>query len=370
MSAHSKKIKIIFCLFISFFLFSNHLSFAAQEKNPKVLIFTEIDIYYLNDTIKAWGEKVGINGFMLTHIADWWTPREQLFENSAILKEVNRKGVLYGVDRNFIKVALGYKKLPDWTDDKAWAGVIDHFKDIAELVRQTGTRGVALDTEPYEIPFFDSPENPAGILYTDFLKAKIRQRGKQIMEALEGVFPEIEIVTFPEGALYWFNPDQGPNPKGAELWIDLFNGFAAGRKKGRIILAAESTYSKTDKDAIIRTYNLIDKTMRDHVEDAKFWQEKCSLAVGMWPLGKTYTDKSERYSVENFREQFAQSSALSPEYVWIYDHGTAWVQLTNEEIQKYTANSHSIWEKDIQALPTDPSVLDYYRVVKTRGSLK
>jgi hypothetical protein len=370
MSVCSKKIKIIFCLFALFFLFSNHLSFAAQEKNPKVLLFIEIDIYYLNDTIKTWGEKVGINGFLLTHIANWWTPREQLFENMTILKEVNQKGVLYGVDQNFIKVALGYKKLPDWTDDKAWAGVIDNFKNIAELIRQSGTRGIALDTEPYEIPFFNSPENPVSNIYTDFLKAKIHQRGKQIMEALEGVFPGIEVIILPEGAFYWFNPDQGSNPKGAELWIDFFNGFAAGRKKGRMILAAERTYSETDKDSILNIYNLIDKTMRDHVEDKKFWQEKCSIAIGMWPLGKSYTDKSARYSAEKFGEQFAQSSALSPEYIWIYDHGTAWYQLTNEETVKYTANNHSIWEKDIQVLPTDPSVLDYYRVVKTKGLLK
>jgi len=370
MNAISKKSKIIFCLFVLLFLFSNHRSFAGSDRGPKVLMFTEIDVNYLNDTIKTWGEKAGINGFMLTHIADWWTPRNQLFENMEILKEMNQKGALYGVDRNFIKVALGYKKLPDWTDDKAWAVVIDNFKNIAELARQTGTRGVALDAEPYEVPFYNSTEAPAKNTLTDFLKTKIRQRGMQIMEALESVFPEIEIVTFPEGALYWFNPEQGPNPKEAELWIDFFNGLAAGRKKGRIILAAESTYSKTGKDEITKTYNLIDKTMRDHVEDPKFWREKCSLAVGMWPLGKTYTDKSARYSVENFREQFSQSTALSPEYVWIYDHGSAWFQLTNEEIQKYTANNHSIWDKETQILPTDPLIREYYRVVKTRGALK
>ena len=368
MKTRLKAIASVFFISLSilFILLSVQPSLGSQDKKPKVILFTEIDIYYLNDNIKFWGEKVGVNGFFLNHIANWWTPREELFENLAVLKEVNQKGAPYGIDRNFIKVALGYKKLPVWTDDKAWEPVIGNFKNIAELIRQSGTRGIALDTEPYddETPFFDSPGDPAKNIYTGFLKAKIYQRGKQIMEALESVYPGMEIIILPEGALYWFNPEQGSNPKGAELWIDFYNGFAAGRKKGGLVLAAERAYVETNKEAILKIYHLIDKTMREHVEDKKFWQEKCTIAMGMWPLGKSYTDKSALYSAGKFEEQFAQAVALSPEYVWIYDHGTAWVQLKNEEIQKYTANNHPIWAKESQVLPTDPRILDYYQVLK------
>jgi hypothetical protein len=336
----------------------------APQGYPKVLLFSAVDVYYLADSVQFWGEKVGVNGFFLAYLADWWTPREKLFENVAILMDVNKKGTSYGIDRNFVKVALGYGKLPIWTDDEAWSGILSNFRNIAEFIKQSGTRGIAIDTEPYEVPLFDPETDRFKTVDRKILKDKVYQRGKEIMQSLTEGFPDIEVVILPEGAFYWFNQDQGSSARTYELWIDFFNGMASVRNKKGIVVSAERTYSVTDKNSLYGIYNMINKTMLEHVQDPVFWKEKCSIALGMWPLGKTYSDKSARYSVARFEEQFLQAEALSPRYVWIYGHGAAWFQLKQEEVKKYSSHGRTVQGKEDQVIPTDSAILEYYDVVK------
>ncbi len=340
----------------------------SQTKSPKVLLFSSIDIYYLADTLSDWGEKIGINGIMLAYVADWWTPKEQIFKDIEVLTKINKEGAAYGIDSNFIKVAIGYRELPNWTDDKAWAGVLNNFRNIADLIKQSGTKGIALDTEPYNASLFDTKAERFKSTNCDILKARVYQRGKEIMQSLTGVFPDIEVIILPEGAFYWFNPDEGTKPGAYELWIDFFNGMASVRNKKGIVVAGESTFSNTRVGSITWLYNTINKTMKQHVEDLVFWRERCSIALGMWPLGKEYTDKSARYSVAQFKEQFSQILKLCPQYVWIYASETAWFQMKKEEIEKYTANGRYIWGKEYQGLPMDPAIKEYYAVVKQNKS--
>jgi hypothetical protein len=339
-------------------------SFAESGvRNPKVLIFTTIDIRYLIDSIGFWGKEAPVNGFILSYVADWWTTKEKLAENGADVKALNQRGAAYGIDSNFVKISLGYGRLPIWTDDVAWKQVTDNFKNIAEFVRATGTKGIAIDTESYEVPLFDAAADQYKSIPRDVLRAKIFQRGQQIMGSLTSAFPDIEIFVLPEGALYWFNPGEGSGA-GFELWIDFFDGMASVKNRNGIILGSERTYSVLARDSLERPYRLIDRTMYQHSRDPQFWKEKCTIAIGMWPLGKTYSDKSSRYSAREFEGQFLQAASLSPRYVWIYDHGVAWFRMTPAEVSRYTENGRWIWGKEYQTLPTDPAIQDYYRVLR------
>ena len=338
----------------------------GQVNRPKVLMFAAIDVHHLVGSTQFWGVKVGVNGFFVDNMANWWTSRDELFEKLQVLTEVNTKGARYGVDSNFLKVALGYGNLPDWTDDAGWTNVVKTFGDIAELARRSGSRGIGIDTEAYTIPLFDLRVERYKGIGKDLLRAKVHQRGHDIMKAVADAFPDIEIIVLPEGAFYWFNPDQGVNPGSWELWIDFWNGMASADNRKGIVVAGERTYSVViDNPATMnKIYDLEQKTMQEHVQDKAFWMDKCSIALGMWPLGESYEDKAARYTIAQFGEQFRAAVALSPRYVWIYGHGAAWWQLTPDEAKSYSEASGVMWEPKVQVLPTTPIIDQFIAVVR------
>ena len=354
------------CLCI--FLVSLQTSQAHESSNtqgrPKVLMFAAINISHLADSVQYWSEKAGVNGFFIDNIANWWTSRDKLFEKLQVLTEVNSRGARYGVDSNFLKVALGYGKLPDWMDDEKWANVVKTFGDISELANRSGSRGIAIDTEAYSIPLLDTRDERYKGIRKDLLRAKVYQRGRDIMRAIADAFPDIEVIVLPEGAFYWFNPDQGTSPGSFELWIDFWNGMASVNNKNGIVIGAERTYSVLNSIHMGQIYAMGQKTMLEHVQNKAFWMNKCSIAIGMWPLGKSYEDKAARYTPVQFREQFQAAVALSPRYVWIYGHGAAWWKLTAEEIKKHSSAGGVVWSPESQMLPTDSAIDKFFAVVR------
>src|SRR5215470_13875709 len=109
---------------------------AAAMSKPKVLFFSAVDGQYLADSLEYWGNEVGANGFILSYVAEWWSTKDQIFNNLDLLKKINEKGPQYGIDSNFIKIALGYSELPLWTDEQAWRQITDNFRNIATLIKQ------------------------------------------------------------------------------------------------------------------------------------------------------------------------------------------------------------------------------------------
>lgn len=336
----------------------------AQEdkmQRPKVLLFTTIDTEYLLDTLFHWGNDVGIDGFILSYVVHWWSSKTEIFSNLEILKKINITGRQVGVDRNFLKVALGARELPLWTDDAAWDVVLNNFVNIADFIDATGTRGIVIDTEKYNVSSLYNPRSSRFLNFDQkFLREKIFQRGREIVLAVTRKNPKIDIILLQEGEYYSKINDW----QEYSLWIELINGMLSVANNNGIVLGLEGTYSVLDELQMIRQVNQVLNGMNESVIDKKFWTEKCSIAVGMWPLGRTYSDKSSRYSSAQFSKQFYSAVALSSKYVWIYDQGTAWFQLSDKEVKKYTKDGRWIWEKEYQLMPTDRNIEEYYSVLK------
>jgi hypothetical protein len=357
------RIRLVSCLLMlsSLLFVPDKAATAAPLGKPKVLLFTTIDDEHLADTVTYWGNSVGVNGFILSYVAQWWSTKDEIFRNLALLKEINEKGRKYDIDSNFIKVALGSRELPLWTDDQAWKSVIENFRNIATLVKQTRTRGIAIDTERYNVSSLYNPNDKRFKAVNQvILRKKVYERGRQIMLAMTEAYPDIEVILLPEGHFYYSER----NDKEYALWIDFYKGLESVKNNQGITLALEGTYSITDTVQLSDRYNRTQAAMRDAVNDQKLWQEKCTLAIGMWPIGKAYDNKSARYSPADFQKQFSQAVALSPKYVWIYDHGTSWFQLSKADADKYTNGGKWIWKKEYQILPTDPNIDEYYSVLR------
>jgi len=356
------KIYIVCCflLLFTFIAVSVNPASASPASKPKVLIFSAIDGQYLSDSLEFWGKDVGVNGFIMAYFADWWSPKKEIFKNRDLLKKINAKGRQYGIDSNFIKIALGYRELPLWTDEQAWERIIDNFRNVATLIRQSGTRGIAIDTEKYSASSLFNPNSERfKSIKKDILNAKVYERGRQIMLAITEAYPDIEVILLPEGLFAWEE-----NVQEYELWIDFYKGMESVKNNQGIILALEGTYSITDLAKLPTIYDRVQASMLSAVNDRKFWQEKCSLAIGMWPLGKAYDNKAARYPPSDFKRQFSQAVSLSPKYVWIYGHGASWYQLKGEDVDKYTKSGKWIWGKEYQILPADPNIKEYYSILR------
>jgi hypothetical protein len=94
-------------LLISKSVYFSEADRSANINKPKGLIFSAVDVYHLADSLGYWGGQVGVNGFLLSYIADWWTSKDKLHRDFDLLTKINRDGRLYGIDCNFIKIALG-----------------------------------------------------------------------------------------------------------------------------------------------------------------------------------------------------------------------------------------------------------------------
>jgi hypothetical protein len=347
-----------FLLAVPFLYFVIGTSSNASEVKPKVLLFSPIDVGYLNETLIMRGNDFGFRGVMLAYIGEWWSKPDELLKHERSLKRLTTIGASCGLDSNFIKVALGYRTIPEWDDDSGWDRVTRTIGMIASLARRTGIRGLAIDTENYDTKLWWASSIRFKAAQRESWRGLVRERGTQVMRKILSAYPEAEIVLLQEGGFWWHERQD----KFYELWIDFFNGLASLRPKQGIVLGTESTYSIINANAMGARALEIEQSMLRNVQDPDYWRAHGSVAIGMWPIGKTYEDKSARYSLHDFKQQFSEAVKHSSRYVWIYGHGSAWYQMSSEDIERYNGESHSLWGLPYLQIPTIPD-LDLYRKI-------
>ncbi len=86
----------------------------------------------------------------------------------------------------------------DWFDDVGWTAIAEHFGIAAWVAKQGGLKGVLFDAEPYVKPFytFDYKANLGAKDHSfDAYRDKARQRGRELMRAMRGEFPDMHVMT-------------------------------------------------------------------------------------------------------------------------------------------------------------------------------
>ncbi len=360
----------------------------APSQYPATLLFATIPFEYVADTAGAWAQR-GIRGFMLAKIMSNWDSDVWFADGKRIVgasnpllrrtRAMNRACAEQGIDRNFIKVAF-YTRLPDWFDDSGWARLLENFRQAAIFAREGLFRGLAIDieyvSEIYDLSWegYRKPGYPFSRL-----REKSEQRGAQIVRSMVEEFPEMEVLHLP----------QGPECYG-ELAADLFRGMCVEMADrdcpGGLHLLTEETYLRTNPEWLIRyaqDLNALAKAILAR-ESRPYWRQRCSISFGLWPLGYyrqifdetgkflgyggkrekfgdrivgSYADKSENYSVQEFRTQFAVSRMVCKRYVWIYCHGSTLWQLSKDEMVRYNGQASD-------ELPVVENLEDYIDVMR------
>jgi hypothetical protein len=120
--------------------------------------------------------------------------RDQFNETLADLKAV--RPVL--ATENFLMVWANPGDV-DWFDDQGWSQIVDHWRHLAWLATQGGLRGLCCDAEPYTKPHqqFNYTTQPERDRHSfEEYRAKARQRGREVMQAVAAEFPDVTILTY------------------------------------------------------------------------------------------------------------------------------------------------------------------------------
>lgn len=388
-----------FVVYMTFLLLST-VAWSNSCKAAKVVLFGTTNVEYLKDTAEDWADR-GFSGFMIGGVfgsfdTDVWaqdgdsTTRDKNDKLFQAVLTCNQECAKYGITENFIKVGF-FGVLPNFTDDNIWEDICENFRQAAIFARDTKCRGIAIDTEYTYLQYSLGWE---GYDYKGYskavLKEKAYQRGAEMIRAILSEFPEAVVVVLPETDL--FRPE-------SVLWRQMFRGMvkqmAEADASGGMHFFTEESYHVTNPILLHLLFSATSTCIGFVLEpDArKYWNSKCTIAPGAWPLGyarKIYKngkfvgyggrkqiygdkivgpawDKGPWYSVKEFRSQLKTISQLGKRYCWIYTEGDACVQYTEEEFKRYSEGPHHHVMPSYEyavGQPVADNIEDYYDVIR------
>lgn len=361
------------------------------EAEPKTLLFSPITPEYLEASAAEWAE-AGFGGFLLAGImhnwdSDVWAvdgkPETRGLADGTLQRVLRCSQACRaaGIEDNFLKVAF-YSYLPDWFDDAAWETLCDRFRNGAEFSRLAGLRGVAIDIEYIgEIYHLDWKPYQEKQYAPEALRAKAIERGEQMIAAMLDVYPDMVLLTLPEGVTFY-------GPLAADLTVGFIRAAAKRDAPGGVHVLTEGTYKTTESMALLSQIAKVASQMEDVLSpDLRgYWFRRCSVVIGCWPLGYyrpiydesgeqigysgkrekfgdkvvgSYADKSSNYPPGEFHTQYAFATSFARCYNWIYGHGATWWHLSEEEAKHYGAGKN-------EQLPVDERLDDFKRIVRLK----
>ncbi|MFH1742916.1 MAG: hypothetical protein ABIH23_28255 [bacterium] len=361
---------------------------------PKTLLFSPISPEYLEASAPEWAG-IGFNGFLLSGIMHNWDS-----DVWAVDKDPETRGIAdetlqrvrkccqacraAGIEDNFIKVAF-YSHLPDWFDDDGWQELTENFRNAAEFARLAGMRGIAIDIEyimdTYHVYWKGYKEKQYN---AEALCAKALERGYQMIAPMYDEFPDMVLLTLPEGIYYY-------GPLAVNLTIGFIQAAAKRDAPGGVHILTEGTYAERDPIRLLSHISQVDGQLRDVLPPnlLEYWWKRGSIAIGCWPLGYyrelydengkqigyggkrekfgdenigSYGDKSCNYPPDEFAAQYAFTTTFTRSYNWIYAHGATWWQFNEEEAKRFNGRNND-------RLPVDERLDDFKEIVRRKPRL-
>lgn len=302
---------------------------------PRTIVFS-VGPEELEADAEAWVAH-GVTAFFLDFIArEWssdiwardgkpWTIGES-DESFQAAKRANAKCAALGAE-TFLKVS--FDNYFEWFNDLMWQQAYHNFRQFAIFARETGCTGLALDIEYVGEQYrFDWD----GYTYEGYTKADlantIRERMTRVAGILYDEFPDMVFLTFPEQGL----------GLGSIIHTAWFEEAARRNAPGGVHYCTEHTYRDTSiRNVFAYTWALNDLFHRLLTPRAwQYWQDRCSIAIGLWPFGFNYQNVFEPgLTVEQYRQGYAASLMVSQRYNWIYSHNCREL-LINRNAGNYT----------------------------------
>jgi len=240
---------------------------------------------------------------------------------------------------NFISISLlTYTKWqPDWFNDKEWDILCKNMGTIAWATKESGCKGILFDPEAYQIAVFKYRKDSQKSFKE--VNAKVRERGKQLMEAMVKEYPGIAILG------YWTFSVTDPilqkstDPKAAlpyfkyGLYPAFLNGFLdAMPPEARLYDGCEQAYNNDCEEDFLRLYFLSRHKVLEFIapENIQKFKNQTETAFNIYidaylnPKGRWYIAKKGETRLESLRRNLKTACEYSGKYVWTWDEQCRW----------------------------------------------
>jgi hypothetical protein len=233
----------------------------------------------------------------------------------------------------FLRVNVTPGKV-DWFDEQAWATVRHNIGVAAQVARQGRCKGFMFDVEQYEGKLFDyrHQTRKASKSIGDY-QQKVRQRGKEWMQAVNKEFPDITILlTFG----YSITQPKGRATNRSEVSYGLLADFLDGMldacsNQTTIVDAWESSYAYKEPRLFEQAYRTITNIALDWTAVPHKYRQRVKAGFGLWMdndwrrKGWSVSDFSKNhFTPGEFERAVRAAMQESDQYVWIYTEQPRW----------------------------------------------
>lgn len=221
----------------------------------------------------------------------------------------------------------------DWFDDDAWACVVNNFGVAAQVAKEGRCKGFMFDTEQYEgVKVFDyrKQKDKGKKTFAEY-QAKVRQRGREWVKAVNRHFPDVTVLlTFG----YALSQPSGwaKDRSGAEygLLADFLDGVLdACSKETALVDAWEFSYPYKERKQFEQAYETITKKALQWTAVPDKYKAQVKVGFGLWMdhkrKGWDVADFSKNYfSPGEFEAAVRSALEVSDGYVWVYSERPKW----------------------------------------------
>lgn len=230
---------------------------------------------------------------------------------------------------NFLVVYCDHGTFPDMFGD--WSVVTENFRKFAAVARAAGFKGLAFDNEAYGPSWGNWPDDVKDKARTlREYQDQARARGKQLMQAMVAVFPDIAVITLhgpyiseprsAQHAVYYSGPY-------SELLGPLFAGFLEGAGPTSLVVDGGEIYGLTAKSEFEAAYAWQRLGMADDATDCAFippalrpvWRARVSVGWGITNVpfpNVPYPNRPE--DPASLGLQVRNALGRADDYVWLF----------------------------------------------------
>jgi hypothetical protein len=236
---------------------------------------------------------------------------------------------------NFVLVWGSPRADFDWFNDTQWNIIEANARLLVSMAQAGHVRGICFDPEPYDFSLWDYAKQPGTNAHTfaDY-RARVRQRGAQLMRAFEKSMPGATILTFFHVSLFDRFADLPETERterlakeGWGLMPDFFVGMLEGASpKARFIDGNENAYYYTSREQYFRAYHAIRQRARSLVPAELREKYEQQVQAGQ----ALYVDQNFALRQPNTESYLSYRMTPEERAKW-FEHNTYWALYTTDE---------------------------------------